>query len=255
MSREDSIAALADALRARIDWERELGAEGYEATPPNRSLPESARPESPGRESAGEVLKPAPTSSVVAPTTDKSKAHALSELKFQLENCTQCALHQKRNRIVFSDGTMNARLAFVGEFPTTEEDMISLPFIGARGHLLNKIILAIEERRETCYLCHVVKCAPGQNALPSQSQVRTCGAHLWQQLRLVSPKVVVALGQTAASFLLETDTPIDTLRGTAVEKNGLQIMPTFSLEHMLNTPASKREVWEDMKKAKAMLQQ
>lgn len=237
----------------------------YDATSPSSTKPSPVTPSSNPVAPGGTTSSPAnhsgtppvqattPSVQLKNTATNQAKAKALSELKFELEKCTQCALHQNRKRTIFSDGTMNADLAFVGDTPSKEEELVSLPFVGARGHLLNKIILAIGYRRETSYLCNVIKCAPQKNMAPGTIEFNTCGRHLLKQLQLVSPKVVVALGQTAASYLLGSDTPIDQLRGTFCSKHNMQIMPTYSLDHMLSTPASKRDVWEDMKLVKQFL--
>ena len=184
----------------------------------------------------------------------RSRAHALAELKFRLETCTECALSESRSRIVFSDGTMNASIAFVGDAPSREEDTISLPFIGERGHLLNKIIIAIGERRENSYLCNAVKCAPKPDTVPTSHEIRACSKYLFAQLEKVSPKIIVALGQAPASVLLNTDTDLSRLRGQFRLWRNIPVMATWSLDTMLKDPATKRDVWADMKQVKGLLE-
>ncbi|MBN2531067.1 MAG: hypothetical protein JXR76_32075 [Deltaproteobacteria bacterium] len=188
------------------------------------------------------------------PPVEQSRAHAMAALKFKLETCTLCPLSEGRSRIVFSDGTMSGAIAFIGDAPSREEDVVSLPFIGQRGHLLNKIILAIGQRRETSYLCNVVKCAPPEGRVATRTELHTCGDFLFEQLKLVSPKVIVALGQAPTELLLNTQAELHTLRGKFHQWNNIPVMPTWSLNQMLSTPAVKREVWDDLKQVKAMLE-
>ncbi len=274
----------------RVEWELELNNSGYSQQPvlPQTSSVAGPEPEKKGSHSANSDvtasvgIAAAPSASGMVPahgqlknvsptavpppasavpsqneTTNsdsRSRAHALAELKFRLETCTECALSESRSRIVFSDGTMNASIAFVGDAPSREEDTISLPFIGERGHLLNKIIIAIGERRENSYLCNAVKCAPKSDAVPTSDEIRACSKYLFEQLEKVSPKIIVALGQAPASVLLNTDTDLARLRGQFQSWRNIPVMATWSLDTMLKNPATKRDVWADMKQVKGLLQ-
>ncbi|MBN2717465.1 MAG: uracil-DNA glycosylase [Deltaproteobacteria bacterium] len=215
------------------------------------STPISSSPEQGSGQAA--LLQPQ-ASPATGETIEQPRAHALSALKFRLEKCTACGLSQSRSRIVFSDGTQSAPIAFVGDAPSRQEDLVSLPFVGERGHLLNKIILAIGQRRENSYLCNVIKCAPAAGQSPSPSEVKICSPFLFEQLKLVSPKVIVALGQIAASAILGTSDAVPAIRGQFHTWQTIPVMPTWSLDDMLATPALKREVWNDMKQVKAMLE-
>ena len=237
------------------------------APPPRHQRPPTAsRPVVGDSHRADTTVLPAEIKSEVAPSplpeqtvatkrvVEQARAHALAELKFRLEKCTACDLCNTRSRIVFSDGTMSADIAFVGDAPSRDEDLVSLPFVGERGHLLNKIIVAIGLRRENSYLCNVIKCYPGAARTPSTTEVSTCEKFLFEQLAHVSPRVIVALGQTAASALLGVPDELVTLRGNFYQWRGISVMPTWSLDSMLKTPALKRDVWNDLKQVKALLE-
>jgi uracil-DNA glycosylase len=228
---------------------------GIAAAPPvSGMVPAHGQPKNISPTAVPPTASVAPSQNETTNSDSRSRAHALAELKFRLDSCTECALSGSRSRIVFSDGTMNASIAFVGDAPSREEDTISLPFIGERGHLLNKIIIAIGERRENSYLCNAVKCAPKPDTVPTSDEIRACSKYLFEQLEKVSPKIIVALGQAPASVLLNTDTDLARLRGQFRLWRNIPVMATWSLDTMLKDPATKRDVWADMKQVKGLLQ-
>src|SRR6202012_5933250 len=137
--------------------------------------------------------------SLVAPT---SRIEALRAIQFEIGDCTRCALSRGRNKIVFGDGDPNARLMFVGEGPGADEDAQGLPFVGRAGQLLNNMIAATGLKREQVYIANIVKCRPPQNRTPEPEEAHTCMQFLWRQMDVIRPEVVVALGSTAATYLL-----------------------------------------------------
>src|SRR6185295_4401148 len=169
--------------------------------------------------------------------------------------CARCKLHQLgRKQIVFGVGNPNADLMFVGEAPGADEDQQGIPFVGKSGQLLTKIIEAIDLRREDVYIANVIKCRPPQNRNPERDEIETCEPFLFQQIDLIKPKVIVTLGKFAAQCLLRSEEPISRLRGRLFDYRGAKLIPTFHPAYLLRNPSSKREVWEDMKLVRSLLQ-
>jgi uracil-DNA glycosylase family 4 len=147
---------------------------------------------------------------------------------------------------VFGEGSPNASLVFVGEGPGRDEDMAGRPFVGAAGQLLDKIIEAMQLGRSDVYICNVVKCRPPSNRVPNPEEQGTCGPFVRRQLEIIRPKVVVALGGTAASFLLGRDESLGRLRGRFHGLGALKVMPTYHPAYLLRKPEGKKFVWQDM---------
>ena len=184
----------------------------------------------------------------------RSSAEALGAVRADLGECTRCKLHGLgRKRIVFGVGNPDADLMCVGEAPGADEDIQGEPFVGRAGQLLTKIIEAINLKREDVYIANVIKCRPPQNRNPEQDEVDTCEPFLFQQIDVIRPKVIVALGTFAARALLRTLDPISRLRGRVYDYRGARLIPTFHPAYLLRNPSSKREVWEDMKMVKSLL--
>ena len=168
--------------------------------------------------------------------------------------CTRCKLHTLgRSQVVFGVGNPNARLMFVGEAPGADEDEQGVPFVGRAGQLLTKIIEAIELKREDVYIANVIKCRPPQNRNPEPDEVDTCEPFLFQQIDAIKPKVIVALGKFGAQTLLKTLDPISRLRGRVFDYRGAKLVPTFHPAYLLRNPPAKREVWDDMKLVRQLL--
>jgi DNA polymerase len=184
----------------------------------------------------------------------KSPAETLQNIRRHIGDCTRCKLHKLgRSQIVFGVGSPEADLMFVGEAPGADEDAQGIPFVGRAGQLLTKIIEAIDLTREQVYIANVIKCRPPQNRNPEQDEVETCEPFLFEQIDVIKPKVIVALGTFAARALLRTLDPISRLRGRVYEYRGAKLIPTFHPAYLLRNPASKREVWEDMKLVRKLL--
>lgn len=180
---------------------------------------------------------------------------ALSAIRADIGDCTRCKLHTLgRTQVVFGTGNLNADLMFVGEAPGADEDLEGVPFVGRSGQLLTKIIEAIELERDDVYIANVIKCRPPQNRNPEPDEVATCEPFLFQQIDAIKPKVIVALGKFAAQTLLRTEDPISRLRGRVFDYRGAKLIPTFHPAYLLRNPSAKREVWEDMKLVKKLLE-
>jgi len=184
-----------------------------------------------------------------------SAGEALSAVRADIGDCTRCKLHKLgRRQIVFGVGHPNADLMFVGEAPGRDEDIQGEPFVGRAGQLLTKIIEAIGLQRGDVYIANVIKCRPPENRNPEQDEVETCEPFLFRQIDTIKPKVIVALGTFAARALLRTLDPISRLRGRVYDYRGAKLIPTFHPAYLLRNPSSKRDVWEDMKVVRSLLQ-
>ena len=156
-------------------------------------------------------------------------------------------LHEKRRHTVFSRGDPFAELVFVGEGPGADEDAQGEPFVGAAGQLLDRMIAAMGYGRNEVYIANIVKCRPPNNRKPEPEEMASCMPYLVQQLGLVRPKVIVALGGTAMQGLCGTTEGITRLRGKwKLYKGLIPIMPTFHPAYLLRNPAGKRDVWSDL---------
>jgi DNA polymerase len=167
--------------------------------------------------------------------------------------CPRCKLSGSRTQIVFGHGNPNADLMFVGEAPGREEDEQGLPFVGAAGQLLTKIVEAMGTTRDQVYIVNTVLCRPPGNRNPEADEIAACRPFLEEQIRLVSPRVIVTLGSFAAQSLLATEEPISQLRGRWHAAHGARVMPTFHPAFLLRSPKHKRDVWEDMQKVRDYL--
>ena len=194
------------------------------------------------------------TSDVARSSSDVARS-ALHVIREDLGDCTRCKLHQQgRMQIVFGVGNPNADLMFVGEAPGADEDIQGIPFVGRAGQLLTKIIEAIGLTRDDVYIANVIKCRPPGNRNPDPDEVASCEPFLFRQIDAIEPRVIVALGTFAAKALLKTQDPISRLRGRVFDFRGAKLIPTFHPAFLLRSPERKRDVWEDMKKVRALLQ-
>jgi DNA polymerase len=226
---------LSDQLAEHLRFAKELGIEGVSRDPAWRTRGSSSAQEPPA----------------VIPIVSHE---SLTAVRADIGECTRCKLHALgRRQIVFGVGNPDADLMFVGEAPGADEDVQGIPFVGRAGHLLTKIIEAIGLARDDVYIANVIKCRPPGNRNPEQDEVETCEPFLFRQIDVIHPKVIVALGTFAARALLRTLDPISRLRGRVYEYRGAKLIPTFHPAYLLRNPASKREVWEDMKLVKKLL--
>lgn len=183
----------------------------------------------------------------LAAASAEPPASSLAEVRERLGDCRRCKLCEGRTNIVFGVGNERARLMFVGEGPGYDEDLQGEPFVGRAGQLLTKIIEAMGLRREDVYIANCVKCRPPGNRTPEPDEIAACQPFLRQQMAVVRPRIVVALGSVAAQTLLGTTRGITALRGRFQQAGDYLVMPTFHPAYLLRNPSAKREVWEDMK--------
>ena len=192
------------------------------------------------------VAEPSRTSPGPAVASDSGEAPRLEEVRRALGDCQRCKLCSGRKNIVFGVGNPKAKLVFVGEGPGAEEDNQGIPFVGAAGQLLTKMIAAMGYTRDEVYICNVVKCRPPGNRNPEPDEIEACQPFLEAQLNAIRPSVIVTLGKFAAQTLLRTDTPITRLRGQWREYVGIPLMPTFHPAYLLRNPAEKKSAWTDL---------
>ena len=183
-----------------------------------------------------------------------SKAAQLARLAEEVERCRRCPLYRTRTHAVVSDGSSDARLVFVGEAPGRDEDMQGKPFVGAAGQLLTKMIEAMGMKRDEVYICNVLKDRPPSNRTPLPEEVEACLPFLEEQLAVVRPKVICALGAVAAKALLGPHVAITNVRGQTREYRGTPVVPTFHPAYLLRNPDAKKLVWADLKKVKQLLE-
>lgn len=178
------------------------------------------------------------------------KKVSLKDLKDKYADCRRCSLGQGRKHLVFGEGNSRAKLVFVGEAPGREEDLQGYPFVGRAGKLLDKILAAIGLQRADIYITNILKCRPPNNRDPEPREISTCQQILWEQLEVMKPKLICALGRFAAQTLLNSQERIGILRGQWFDLRGMKLLVTYHPAYLLRNPGDKRLVWEDMKKLK-----
>jgi len=181
--------------------------------------------------------------------TDPSKPAAgrLAEMAVTVEACRLCPLGSTRTKSVFGDGPAGVELVFVGEAPGADEDASGVPFVGRAGQLLNKIIAAMGLKRAEVYICNELKCRPPGNRTPLPGEAAQCWPFLREQIEILKPRVICALGAPAARTLLDTEEPIGRLRGAVHDYHGVPLVATYHPAYLLRSPGEKGKVWEDMK--------
>lgn len=180
----------------------------------------------------------------------------LALLEERVTGCKACALWNQRNNIVFGEGDPDANLMFVGEAPGFEEDRAGLPFVGRAGGLLNRMIAAMGLSREEVFIANVLKCRPPDNRTPMPQEIQACRGFLEEQIRIIAPRIIVALGAPAARTLLCSEESIGALRGKAYpygKDPEIQIVPTYHPAYLLRNAAEKPKVWKDLQIAMRLL--
>jgi len=168
-------------------------------------------------------------------------------LKTAVSSCTRCALHQTRTQTVFGVGDENADWMLIGEAPGAEEDRLGDPFVGQAGKLLDNMLAAIGlSRRNNVYIANVLKCRPPGNRNPTPEEVEKCTPHLLQQIELIKPKLILAMGRFAAQTLLKSDASIASLRGRLHSYAGVPLIVTYHPAYLLRTLEDKAKAWEDL---------
>jgi uracil-DNA glycosylase family 4 len=223
-----------------------------EPLPPKfpENLPEMPSAVSPNPPLIPTTIPLIPASPAIAP---ELRAAALQAIRDEIGDCQRCPLAPTRNKLVFGDGDPNARLMFVGEGPGADEDAQGLPFVGRGGQLLNNMITAMGLKREEVYIANIVKCRPPKNRVPEPIEANTCKPFLFQQIEAIQPEVIVALGSTAATYLLGAKASLSSLRGRIHHAFNTKLIVTYHPAFLLRDPTQKKEAWKDLQLAMAEL--
>lgn len=161
--------------------------------------------------------------------------------------CTRCRLSESRTQVVFSDGVVDARLVVVGEAPGANEDATGLPFVGAAGQFLDLLLAAVDlSRRESVYICNVLKCRPPGNRNPLPDEIEACSPFLRRQLEIIAPRALLAAGSFAAHALTGDSRPLGKLRGTVHAYEGIPLVVTYHPAALLRNPGWTRSFWDDL---------
>jgi uracil-DNA glycosylase len=179
-------------------------------------------------------------------------ARSLAELHELIHDCRKCPLGDTRNRFVFGVGDPRADVVIVGEAPGADEDKQGEPFVGRAGQLLNKILEAVDFRREDVFICNILKCRPPNNRDPLAGEVEQCEPYLHKQLELLQPKIMLALGRIAAQTLLRTNDSLTKLRASVHTYQGIPLVVTYHPAALLRNPNWKRPTWEDVQKFRSL---
>jgi DNA polymerase len=174
-------------------------------------------------------------------------ASGWDELKALVKDCTACKLRAGCTQTVFGVGDENADWLFVGEGPGADEDERGEPFVGQAGKLLDNMLASIKLKRgNNVYIANIVKCRPHDNRAPEPDEVATCLPYLKQQIALIKPKLIVALGKTAATSLLGKEATLGSMRGTLHDFEGTPLLVTYHPAYLLRSPAEKAKAWQDL---------
>ncbi|MDT8368742.1 MAG: uracil-DNA glycosylase family protein [Longimicrobiales bacterium] len=206
----------------------------------------------PGPAPTRESEAPAPESEASGSAPDTAPAPGIGTLDYEALRetalgCTRCGLAKTRTRVVFADGTPDARLVVVGEAPGANEDRTGLPFVGAAGKLLDLILASVDlSREDSVYICNVLKCRPPGNRNPNPEEIRACAPFLARQLALVQPEALLAVGTFAAQLLTGRDEPLGKLRGEVQRYEGIPLVVTYHPAALLRNSGWVRPTWDDL---------
>jgi uracil-DNA glycosylase len=190
-----------------------------------------------------------------SPTPEKRAANQWIEIKQAVPACIACGLHKTRTQTVLGVGDENADWMLIGEAPGAEEDRLGEPFVGQAGRLLDNMLAAVGLRRgDNVYIANVLKCRPPGNRNPEPEEVAKCTPFLKQQIALIRPKLIVAMGRFAAQTLLATDASISSLRGRVYKYEGVPLIVTYHPAYLLRNLPDKAKSWADLVFAKKTMQ-
>lgn len=184
----------------------------------------------------------------------------LAELEAAVAGCRRCELHRGRTRTVFGTGDVQARCMIIGEAPGADEDARGEPFVGRAGQLLNAMLRAMGLSRESVYIANIVKCRPPKNRDPKPEEMVACVPYLRRQITLVAPAVILAVGRVAAQHLAGSTLPIGRMRGQSYfyenpeRGTRIPVVVTYHPAYLLRSPIEKRKSWEDLKRARLLLE-
>jgi uracil-DNA glycosylase len=175
-----------------------------------------------------------------------TKSKDLEELNSSINTCLKCGLGKTRIKFVFGVGNSKADVVVVGEAPGADEDEKGEPFVGRAGQLLNKILEAVQFKREEVFICNILKCRPPNNRDPQTEEIDCCEPYLWKQLEIIKPKMILCVGRIAGQSLLKTNDSLTLMRSKVHDYRGIPLMVTYHPAALLRNPNWKRPCWEDM---------
>jgi DNA polymerase len=219
------------------------------------SAPERPTPSVQAQEEPDTELAPPP--GAARPADDRAGRIAglsWAELRASMQTCTACGLHKARKQAVPGVGDEQADWLFVGEGPGAEEDARGEPFVGPAGRLLDNMLASIGLKRGAdVYIANVVKCRPPSNRVPEPAEAAACEPYLLRQIALIQPRLIVALGKTAACSLLRTEGTLASLRGRVRTFQGVPLLVTYHPAYLLRNPLDKARSWEDLCQARELM--
>ena len=175
------------------------------------------------------------------------------DLRLRVSNCTLCELHKTRTQTVFGTGNPQADLLVIGEAPGRDEDLQGEPFVGRAGVLLNAMLLAIGFEREQVYIANILKCRPPNNRDPQPQEIDNCQAYLRQQIELIRPRAIFAVGRVATQALLNSTATMGAMRGKQHSYQGIPLIASYHPAYLLRKPTEKRKSWQDLLLLKRLL--
>lgn len=190
----------------------------------------------------------------VEPGQKFDASRALSTYEDEIKFCKKCVLHIGRRNLVFGKGAPDARIAFVGDFPSLKDDAAGEPFTDEAGELLHKMIVAMKVKPEEVYLTNIFKCRPPQGQVVDQDLFRLCEEHIEAQFRLLPATIIVTLGEHSSKALARSESPLPVLRGQKFEWNSRKVFCTHHPRDLLASPAKKKEAWGDLQAVMRELQ-
>ena len=227
-----------DALFVRKN-ESPLPAQPLQVAPKSQAAyAETSKPTIP--HSIGEQTLPA------YPNETWASANTIDDLNGKINTCMKCGLGKTRIKFVFGVGNPKAEVVVVGEAPGADEDEQGEPFVGRAGQLLNKILEAVQFKRDEVFICNILKCRPPNNRDPQTEEIDCCEPYLWKQLEIIKPKMILCVGRIAGQSLLKTNSSLTLLRGKMHDYRGIPLMVTYHPAALLRNPNWKRPCWEDV---------
>jgi DNA polymerase len=190
--------------------------------------------------------------SIMSINTAWQSAETLPILHDHIHTCMECRLGDTRNSFVFGSGNPNADILIIGEAPGADEDSQGLPFVGAAGKLLTKILEAINLSRDEVYIANIIKCRPPENRRPEKDEIAQCEPYLQKQIELIKPAFILALGLTAVNTLFKKNHQMQDIRGKVMNYHGVSLLATYHPAALLRNPNWKKPAWEDVQLLRSM---
>ena len=185
--------------------------------------------------------------------TNETPKKGLAELAAEVSSCVRCPLHKTRTQTVFARGNPQSKLMIIGEAPGFYEDQQGAPFVGKAGGLLNKMLSSIGLASEDVYIANVLKCRPPNNRDPQADEIVQCSGYLSQQIEMVAPDLILAVGRFAGQFLLKVTAPLSKMRSREHTYQGTPVLISYHPAYLLRNPTDKKNAYQDLLKVKRLL--